>query len=164
MNLTIQAAKNSFFDRQKVMDAVSKAERARLSKAGAFVRQRAKTSIRYRERPSSPGSPPSAHRSVGRVHKKSGKVVHKRQLVSPLREFMFFAYDRVTRSVVIGPALLNGTVTRQALHALEHGGPSVVMERQGKRRAVVVRPRPFMRPALAAEMAKLPELFRNSVR
>ena len=164
MNLTVQAARGNFFDRQKVMDAMSKAERARLSKAGAFVRQRAKTSIRYRERPSAAGSPPSAHRSVGSVHKKSGRVAHKRQLVSPLREFMFFAYDRATRTVVVGPALLNGTVSRQALHALEYGGPSVTLERDGKRRAVVIRARPFMRPALAAEVAALPELFRDSVR
>lgn len=164
MNLTVQAAKGNFFDRQRVLDAVGKAERQRLSKAGAFVRQRAKTSIRYRERPSAAGSPPSAHRSVGSVRKRSGRTVARRQMVSPLREFMYFAYDRATRSVVVGPAILNGTVSRQALHALEHGGPSVVVSGRGQRRQVTVRARPFMAPALAAEAAKLPELFRNSVR
>lgn len=164
MNLTIRAAKNSFFDRQKVIDAVSKAERQRLSAAGAKVRKAAQKSIRMGDRPSAPGRPPHGHKSGvrKRTSKSTGKV--RFRAVSLLREFIFFSYDRAAKSVVIGPALLNGTVTRQALHALEYGGPSVVMERDGKRRTVAIRPRPFMRPALAAEMAALPELFRNSVR
>jgi len=164
MNLTVSAAKSSFFDRQKVMAAVDRATRKALSKAGAFVRQRAKTSIRYREAPSQPGLPPSAHRTVGSVRKKSGKVVTKKQLVSPLREFMFFSYDRATRTVVVGPALLSGTQSREALHALEHGGPSTVVDPRGRRRPITVRARPFMRPAMLAELGNFPTLFANTVR
>lgn len=164
IGLKIEAAKSNFFDRQKVMDRTSKAERKVLSKAGAFVRQRAKTSIRYRERPSSPGSPPSVHRSVGRVHKKSGKVVNKKQLVSPLREFMFFSYDRSSRTVVIGPALLNGTAAGKGLKALEYGGPAVILGFGGKKRVVAIRARPFMRPAMQAELENFPTLFADQVK
>jgi hypothetical protein len=163
MNLTVSMAKSSFFDRQRVIDAVDKATRKVLSKAGAFVRQRAKTLIRYRDRPSAAGSPPSAHRTVGRVHKKSGKVVTKKQLVSPLREFMFFSYDRRTKTVVIGPALLSGTQSSRALHALEYGGPTVILA-GGRRKSITIRARPFMRPAMAAEMGTFPGLFSNSVK
>ncbi len=43
IGFTIDKAKASFFDRQVVLDAASKAERQALSKFGAFVRQRAST-------------------------------------------------------------------------------------------------------------------------
>jgi len=50
-----------FFDRQAVISKVDAATRRVLSRFGAFVRQRAKSSIRKRRNPAPPGSPPSSH-------------------------------------------------------------------------------------------------------
>ena len=163
LGLKIDAAKSNFFDREKVMKAMDSATRKALSRLGAYVRQRAKTSIRYRNRPSIPGMPPSAHRSMPRLkrNKKTGAV--KRQMVSPLREFIFFAYDASRKSVVIGPALLNGRNGPMILSSLEYGGPSIVMV-GGKGQRITIRARPFMRPALAAELPNLPDQFKNSLK
>lgn len=163
LNLTVKAAKANFFDRARVQDSLDRALRDALSRIGAFVRQRARTSLRYRDRPSTPGSPPSAHRTMIRkkTNKKTGKV--KFQPVSPLREFIFFAYDPARKSVVIGPALLNAKGGSRALSALEYGGPSTIWS-DGKRKQVYIKARPFMRPALEAEQKAMPHLWRNSVR
>lgn len=48
IGFNINQAKSNFFDRKKVVDAVDKATRNALSKLGAFIRQRAKSSLKYR--------------------------------------------------------------------------------------------------------------------
>lgn len=138
--------KQLFFDRTPVVRAVDKAKRAVLSKAGAFIRQRAKTSIRKRKGTSPPGEPPYSHLGL-------------------LRWFVFFAYEPNTDSVVIGPAKLNKP--GEAPRVLEHGGKTLIeRRRRGKivRRRVAIEARPFMGPALDKEKASLPALWRNSVR
>ena len=142
IGMTFQAAKGGFFDREKVKRSVDASTRRVFSKFGAFVRQRAKTSIRKRKGTSPPGSPPYSH-------------------VGLLRKFVLFAYESQRRSVVIGP-----TLTKEGSRAprlLEHGGDAVIEDR-GKKRHVRYRPRPFMQPALEAEKPKLPALWRDSVR
>lgn len=57
----LEAAKGNFFDRKAVLAAVDKATLRVLSKFGAFVRRRAKSSIRKRKKASPPGQPPSSH-------------------------------------------------------------------------------------------------------
>lgn len=164
LGLTVRAAKRNFFDREKVQRAVDKATHRVLSRFGAFVRQRAKTSIRYRKKPSMAGRPPHAHRTMLRL-KKSRKAGQKPQMVSPLREFLFFAYDEAKKSVVIGPALLNARSGAMALKALEYGGPSMIEEgRTGKRKRIMIRARPFMRPARDAELPAFRRMLKNSVR
>ncbi len=136
-----------FFDTAKVRRAVDKAARATLSKAGAFVRMAARSSIRKRKRISAPGQPPSSHAGL-------------------LRRLIFFGYDAGSKSVVIGPMRLNQKIGA-APEALEHGGTSTVVEgRRGKRRKrrIRVKPRPFMGPALQKELPKLPKLWAKSVR
>lgn len=155
ITLGFKAAKSGFFDRDKVIAKLSRDARKALSKLGAFVRRRAQTSLRYRQGVSSPGSPPSAHRTVLRANAK--RLTGKPQLVSPLREFLFFSYDDSSRSVVIGPARLNGKVG-DAPRSLEYGGTSVVMA-SGKTRSVGIKARPFMRPALAVELPNVPRVW-----
>jgi hypothetical protein len=142
IGMTFQAAKGGFFDREKVKRSVDAGTRKVLSKFGAFVRQRAKTSIRKRKGTSPPGAPPYSH-------------------VGLLRKFILFAYDAQRRSVVIGPTLTKEG--SQAPRLLEHGGDAVIEDR-GKKRHVRYRPRPFMQPAFEQENTKLPALWRNSVR
>ena len=144
----IDQIKGLFFDSAKVQAATSRAERSVLSRFGAFVRTRARTSIRKRKKPSEPGQPPSSHTGI-------------------LKRFIFFAYEPQRRSVVIGPARLNQKIG-DAPAALEHGGRSQVVSgsRRRKRqvRTVTIRPRPFMGPAFEAERPKLPAMWANSVK
>lgn len=141
MNLTIQAAKLNFFDKKKVLLAVGKARVQALSKAGAFVRTRARSSIRKRKKVSAPGKPPSSHKGL-------------------LKQFLFFAYDEGSKSVVIGPARIRNN---RAPEALEYGGTATVFS-HGKRVPARIRARPFMHPALAAEAPNFAGLWANSVR
>jgi hypothetical protein len=165
--------KELFFDKARVVRAVDKARRAVLSKAGAFIRQRAKTSMRKRKAISAPGQPPSAHEGS-------------------LRRFLYFGYDPGADTVVVGPAATNQVffgrdrkpVTGTVPSVLEYGGQITIFEvhkhgtwqradlRSRRRlaglrtryRTVTIRPRPYMRPALTAELPRLPALWRNSVR
>lgn len=162
LNMRFKEAKGGFFNRKAVLDAVGRAEAAVLSKAGAFVRTRAKSSLRYRKAPSAPGQPPSAHRTMSRTKTNRKTGVTKVQGVSPLREFLFFAYDRTTRSVVVGPVRLGGKLGN-APAALEKGGDSVVRLGPGKTRSVGIAARPFMAPAMEAEAPKFPSLWRGAV-
>ena len=142
IGMTFQAAKGSFFDREKVKRSVDAGTRRVFSKFGAFVRQRARTSIRKRKGTSAPGQPPYSH-------------------VGLLRRFIFFAYDQGRRSVVIGPTLTRDD--SEAPRLLEHGG-AAVQRVEGKAKRLRYRPRPFMGPAFAEEQPKLPALWRDSVR
>jgi hypothetical protein len=142
IGMTFQVAKQGFFDREKVKRSVDAGTRRVLSKFGAFVRQRARTSIRRRKGTSPPGSPPYSH-------------------VGLLRKFILFAYDTQRKSVVIGPTLTKEGSTAPRL--LEYGGDAVIEDR-GKAQHARYRPRPFMGPAFEAEKPKLPALWRNSVR
>ena len=63
-NMTMRA-KQLFFDRRLVQNRMSKANRKALSKAGAFIRRRARSSLRRRKRVSAPGQPPSVHSTDG---------------------------------------------------------------------------------------------------
>ena len=142
IGLSFQAAKRGFFDRESVQRKVDRSTRKVLSRFGAFVRQRARTSIRKRKEISRPGQPPHSH-------------------VGLLRKFILFAYDADRKSVVIGPTLTNAQ--SEAPKLLEHGGETTLRTREGPKRARY-RPRPFMGPAFAAEQPKLSGLWKNSVK
>ena len=133
-----------FFDKKAVRDKVDAGTRRVLSKFGAFVRRTARSSIRKRKKPSSPGSPPSSH-------------------IGLLKKFIFFGYEPAKRSVVIGPVRLSQKGRGEAPHLLEYGGATKV-ERRGKSKRAKVRPRPFMGPAFEKEQPQLPAMWRDSVR
>ena len=142
--------KAMFFDRPKVTRAVDRAKRRVLSKAGAFIRQRARTSIRKRKRTSRPGEPPSSH-------------------AGHLRRLLLFGYDRQRESVVVGPV---GFRRSTAPRVLEVGGRTTVESRRGslrggrrkKKRTVRIAARPYMAPAMEKERSNLPKVWRNSIR
>lgn len=136
--------KKLFFDSRSVISRTDAATRRVLGKFGAFVRTTARSSIRKRKKVSAPGSPPSSH-------------------VGLLKKFIFFGYDASRQSVVIGPARLTQKGRGAAPALLEYGGKNV-LQRGGKRRRAVYRPRPFMGPAFEKEKANLPALWRKSVR
>lgn len=122
----IREFKASFFSSDAVKKKLDAGLASTLLKAGAFVQRRMKTGVRYRKKASSPGKPPSAHRTTGFTREKrskSGQV--SRQQVSPLRELIFFAYDANTKSTVIGPAKFGGKGGK-APPTLEKGGTATI--------------------------------------
>ncbi len=168
-----------FFDKTPVIKAMDAATRKSLSRIGAFVRTSARSSIRsqrkpknkaYVETPSAPGSAPKS---------RTGKLKNR----------LFFVYDHAARTVVIGPekfngrSLFNGIVQSGTVpQLLESGGTSGVREiqtaaggwipqgrkqprpGQAKRtRQTVYAARPYMAPALAKNLPKIPEQWRNQV-
>lgn len=168
IKLELKAFSQGFFDRKAVTSKVDVATRRVLSKFGAFVRTRARRSIRNRKRVSRPGEAPTSQTGV-------------------LRRFIFFAFDATRESVVIGPVRVSGVAERGIPERLEYGGTirgdgremvitgDVGRDDRGRftsggRRVVMLRgrldykARPYMGPALEAERPGLPDLWRNSVR
>src|SRR3990172_9517508 len=93
-----------FFDHHAVTSRVDAATRRALSKFGAYVRADAKRSIRKasNSKPSAPGQPPKSRRGT-------------------LKRHIYFHYDPIKQSVVIGPELLP-RARKDNLIMLEHGG------------------------------------------
>lgn len=142
-----------FFDRKAVRDATTRAERKVLSKAGAFIRTRARTSIKRRKKSATPGNPPHAH---------------SKDKVATLKNILF-AYDPQNHSVVIGPVKLNGK-RGHVPRLLEQGGRASFTNAKRRRGGVVkttvtgnYRAFPYMGPAKDAELPKFPSLWRNSI-
>ncbi len=185
---SLDSLKRNFFDRALVIKKVDWAKRRALSKAGAFVRTRAQSSmlrhvvrkgfgvkskVTDREGVSKPGEPPYVHEGT-------------------LVKFVLFAWDQNAGGVVVGPMKTNQVffdkdrkpVTGTVPQVLEYGGQITILEwfragtwqradlrskrriaeRPTRYRTVNIASRAFMRPALAAERQRLPELFKDTVR
>jgi hypothetical protein len=133
-----------FFDRKAVMRKLDRARRKVLSKFGAFVRTRARTSIKTRKKTANPGGPPSSHAGW-------------------LKRLIFFGYDQESDTVVIGPKFFKTKGQRPGklpTELLEQGGESTTDEGE----PATYRKFPYMRPALDAEQDKFPGLFTDSVK
>lgn len=139
IRFSFKEVKAAFFDRATVVKSVDKATRRVLSRFGAFVRRRAQNLIRTKKGSSSPGQPPHSHTGL-------------------LKRFIFFAYDKLTKSVVIGPVKIRDN--SEAPRLLEHGGNTT--NELGQR--LHYEPRPFMGPAFERELKELPPEWRDSIR
>ncbi len=168
----IDAAKSMFFDRQTVLDPFEKARLRVLSKAGAFIRQRFRSIVRPGKGASQPGQPPKSHQG-------------------DLRKYCYFGFDKVTKSVVVGPAQTNKVyfdgdgkpLTGPATEVLDKGGTIQILEFfkagewrrvnlsrrrraagfQTRLRRVAIQARPAIVPAMENELPKFPELWRNAI-
>jgi hypothetical protein len=102
-----------FFDRQKLIGQMSKAQRRALNRAGATIRTIAKRSMRPRKLgiASAPGQPPHRHRNKG------GKGVSE-----GLYKSILYGYDAATESVVIGPSSTWGPGVHRLMETHEFGG------------------------------------------
>lgn len=138
----LKTAKKLFFDKSAVADPAAKARDRLLSKFGAFVRQRSRTSIRKRKGTSRPGSPPFSHEGS-------------------LRRLILFARDPARASVVVGPVPF---AKGEAPQLLEYGGTVVRRLKSGKTVTHHYRPRPFMRPAFLAELGRLPKSLKDMIK
>lgn len=162
------AMRSGFLDRPAVMKAMNKKSLSAQRRMGAFVRRSAKSSLRYRKKASAPGSPPSVHRGAMSLTKTNRKGVTKTVGASPFRELLFFAYDSARKSTVVGQVVFRKS--NRVIRVQEHGGdidvtrlvfPSSSQRAKRERVTIKLPPRPTMKPALAANMKKFPELFRG---
>lgn len=163
--MKLSAYKKSFFDRQKVATKVEKARLKNLAKCGAFVRRRARSSMRRRKKVSPPGQPPSAH---------------SKDAFATLKNILF-GYDPRRKTVIVGPVAIYGN--KQGVPRLMEQGGNVQRRRRyvpqytktGKRKKLELRelakpetvhyaPRPFMGPALMRERKNFAKVWKNSIR
>lgn len=181
VDMRLKAVRGQFFDSSAVIRKTNAVERRILSRFGAFVRRRSKSSIRSRKRKvSEPGNPPFSRKGT-------------------LKKLIFFSYDTNKKSVVIGPTKFGkgeaprlleegGTATRQLLllgkiqgrddrgrftkKALQPLDPSInysgeVVFKNSKRGSQLrtkYRPRPFMGPAFNAELPSVRDQLANSIK
>jgi hypothetical protein len=154
LGFRIDQAKHLFFDRQAVTGAVDKGTLKGLSRFGAFVRRDARTSIRKAKKTSQPGEPPKSKTGL-------------------LRDFLFFVMERASRSVLIGPAKINGKGEGDSIpETLEKGGRvrrrRLKLRRGRKAEREVYNatydPRPFMAPAFEKNLPKVPAIFQGIIR
>lgn len=136
------AIKQSFFDSEKVIKSVAAGERKSQAKFGAFVRRKAKSSMRKRKRSAEPGEPPSRH-------------------VGTLAALLFFSWDQQTHSTVVGPVPFRGRAVVPGL--MERGGEHDIEKPDGRRRHAKYAPHPYMKPALDAETPKFAEQMKGSM-
>ena len=130
-------------DTGKIERSARQAEARTLKRFGFLTRRVARKSVKKRKAVSAEGQPPSSHTGA-------------------LRRFILYAYDRVRRSVAIGPKRL-GSKPGQAPKALEHGGRSM-MASKGRQRAIKIKPRPTMGPAFKETRPQLKPLWKNSIK
>lgn len=134
--------KSAFFDRAAVIADVTKKAVPALSRFGAFVRTRARSSMRRRKKSAAAGSPPSAH-------------------TGDIKRLLFFSWDSRTRSVVIGPTPFRDG---KAPSLLEFGGTTTRKTAKGRSETLHYRAFPFMQPAFEAEKPNLPKAWAGAVR
>ena len=177
---------DGFFNAPMMEKAVNKARMKMLSKAGAFVQRRARSSMRRitgkknKGKPSAAGKPPNAHSPA----KLSLKTI-------------LFKYDAKRDAMLVGPIKFNaiartvsGRTTVPSLH--EYGQTAIIYEErwvapwgkpsewrrvnskrkqkkspenwEKRTRKVKYPKRPFMAPALKAEAPNFPDLFENAIK
>lgn len=150
----MKVARRSIRDaRRKRIGELRASERKSYEQSRERLRQRGLFNARNDSRkllplaPSKPGEPP-------------------RSITKLLRRFIFFAWDQSTQSVVIGPAQLNKSTG--APKTLEYGGKtSLVFTRSSSnnriyqfRRRIYIKPRPYMRPALAKTITQMDRFWK----
>jgi hypothetical protein len=144
---SLSEQKQGFFDRAAVRAAVGPVMANALSMFGAAVMVRARWSIRSVQgrKPSAPGTPPRSHSGL-------------------LRDFILFALDPETLTVVIGPSKLPGMIG-DAPRALEYTGQSRAW-RYGVPGGVPIQfaPRPYMRPAFEQVWPQFPQMVERARR
>lgn len=182
--------KDLFFRPEKVIKGLNAANRKVLSKAGAFIRTAARSSIKTRSynSTSKPGDPPFDHAgfALARENKKrkaAGLDRRKAAVFGKGIRAILFGYDASRKSVVIGPLRFGGTRGSSTVpHTLEFGGTvqtNIARIQKGGRdasgrflndkkiygplRTAPFPARPFMAPALKKELPNLPARWRASV-
>lgn len=120
-NGTVKEFKSAFFPKPE--RGIEQGSAGLLAKEGAYVRRRMQQTLRYAKKASAPGQPPKVHRSDSftRARRDPRTGIETRRPTSPLKELIFFAFDRARNSVIVGPARF-GTAGGRVPGVLEYGG------------------------------------------
>lgn len=138
----------SFFDAKAVLNPQQRKRRKMMSRFGAFVRTRSRSLL---------------NKSGGKKNKVSAAGEPPRKHVGLLRKGVFFAFDRVKDSVVIGPIVLASAGGSSALSALEEGGIVTIDGfKDQKSKRVRIASRPFMGPAFADELPNISSIWKGA--
>lgn len=146
--MNFRSATRQFFDTKKIERAVKRGIRNSLSYFASYTRKAAQWSIKKRNKPSEPGQPPSSHTGV-------------------LKDFIFYWLDKTQGVALIGPVVTSkspyGEITVPQI--LEEGG-TVVRAVKGKNEleVITIAARPYMGPAFEKAKAKLPNIWKDSIR
>jgi len=168
--------KKLFFDRQRVISALSAIELRVYETFGAFTRRDARKSMRkarrkkknelskdeliafeVRERLFKQGEIPRPKRPFAPAA--PGKP--PRVITGVLKKFILFNYSPRSKSVVIGPTPTS-QIALDAPRVLEEGGAikSSIPIYNGK----IMKPRPYMKPAFDKNLKVLDRIWRASIR
>jgi len=152
------------FETNTVISACLDVAKKATIKQAAYIRRTAKSSIRLASGPkdhSDPGKPPKSHNGL-------------------LRDFIFFDFDNMGTSVVIGPALLQsksgrrfdqhkGVAKMPVPQLLEEGGPVQAFRHDSNHAGGgwyytdTMKPRPYMAPALERSKRELPKFWEQAL-
>lgn len=136
-NRGVVEVKKWFFDRQKVKRLMDRKTIQAQKRMGGLVRITAKRSMKSRKGPSAPGNPPHKH--------------NRKQL----DRLLFYSYDPKTKSVYVGPTLLQGYERKGVPKLMEKGGSRIDYDkRTGKPIRRDFPQRAFMVPALMEHTSK----------
>lgn len=165
---SVSQFKKAFFDPESVIDPAERVLQKKLSQYGAFVRRRAKTSIR---------KAPKADAITGEIkrgRKKKGAVTvdavskpgnppygHGDQ---KYKKFIYFGYDAAEKTVIIGPAKFNSKNSYNVTETVEHGGDVVIIRPGKKPRPAHFEGRPAMQLAHDAELPKFLGTLEDSIK
>lgn len=174
IGLKLETAKGLFFDRRAVTSRLTQAKRRVFSRAGGLVRKTARRSIRpiskrllgqiavkKAEANRLPAKNPR-RRTLWREIRELQRRAHSRPGKPPksitglLRNNIYYVFDPLAESVVIGPTLLGKSSGAQ--QTLEYGG-----QVQFGPRKVSILPRPYMGPAQQQVQPAVAEMFRDSL-
>lgn len=181
---SMYAAKGSFFDSDLVIRTMDKAARKALSKFGAFVRTASRSSLRYTKGPASSGNSPHVHETSFTTGKSplkdflyfSWDAETKSVVIGPAKTNQRNAWSETTIPEVLEYGGL--TSVHEHLHKFASGKEVWVrtdlrMRLSGQHfRSAVGKQRrvrtfripqfPYMAPAFAQELPKLPSFFEGS--
>lgn len=166
LNMRIDEAKSLFFDRPAVKSMMDRVSHRALGRFGSYLRTVARNLIKKRGKPSSSsqtrdeqgrflevGERPSGYFDAS----KPGQPPHRHS--GHLHDFLFFAYDSSSQSVVVGPAYLSGRKADDVPAILEYGGVTTITSGKNRGKKKYIAPRPYMGPAFDAAEPKLPEMW-----
>lgn len=138
-----------FFDKTKVASFLDRKTKRALGKYGAFVRRSAQFSMRNagkgKTNSAKPGEAPRAHGQ------------------KELKRLLFFTYDPIKKSVVIGPVRLGRTANQHVPLLQEVGGTKDVRTNSGKIATLTYAPHPYIGPAALANRGVIAKAYADAV-
>lgn len=146
LTMGVDQAKGLFFDRPAVINAVDRKKIKPLEQAGKAVMGKSRGLMRTSKKSAKPGRPPRKH-------------------VGLMGKFLFYVYDPITGTVVIGPAKIrtpNETSTNVP-ELMEFGGTVTKTYKRKPPKRLEYHEHPFMAPGLKLAMPKIPEQFRDMI-